>query len=604
MNQQNIYFSGRLVDSKAKTRSAGCAAYMAPERINPPNPKNPDYDIRADVWSLGITLVELATGQFPYRDCKTEFEVLTKVIQEEPPSLPPEFSPEFRKFVQDCLLKNYKIRPKYKKLLEHPFIVKYIDMKVDVGAWYSRVSNHSGDPNKQVESRPVRKTSVETRNEPQVFKPQPSPRMPKSRRLQTPIQNHSIDDPTKPNSGSSGAEESSYTSGLSSSFNRLNFYTKDSAGGKSSDSDFQRSGSSREDKYSRFGESISPRCDNPRLQDLSVEQHSAAGGSSSSYRQHQADSSTRLNGSYSSSSSSRGVANFPSAFQNKSSSSSSNYMVTSSSPSHYPPAAYHSTTTSPTSYRSPSNSSTSGYRNYSSTSGTSSYHHYPSNTYHSSRPNYFSSRSQEDYTSLRSKRNDILVNDGTSSPRDYTTSSSLRKYSYERTDSGKDSSTSHHLTTTPQASRKYYDNDPGPLRKIESPRKGEQRDPSRGSDSGGKGASGRDYSVGSRLDSSSLASPRKPGLPVPDGSSTAGSSNSTSRGREPVTTTTTSRSSFLPQGWRISSWNLSSPISLRRFRTSNSTERPATLDRRQPTYRSLNERDKHFYSSSGRSDNF
>ena len=30
--------TGRLVDSKAKTRSAGCAAYMAPERINPPNP--------------------------------------------------------------------------------------------------------------------------------------------------------------------------------------------------------------------------------------------------------------------------------------------------------------------------------------------------------------------------------------------------------------------------------------------------------------------------------------------------------------------------------------------------------------------------------------
>ena len=66
---------------QAKTRSAGCAAYMAPERIDPPNPSKPDYDIRADVWSLGITLVELATGHFPYRDCKTDFEVLTKVLQ-------------------------------------------------------------------------------------------------------------------------------------------------------------------------------------------------------------------------------------------------------------------------------------------------------------------------------------------------------------------------------------------------------------------------------------------------------------------------------------------------------------------------------------------
>ncbi|XP_069087835.1 dual specificity mitogen-activated protein kinase kinase 7 isoform X4 [Pleurodeles waltl] len=95
--------SGRLVDSKAKTRSAGCAAYMAPERIDPPDPTKPDYDIRADVWSLGISLVELATGQFPYINCKTDFEVLTKVLQEEPPLLPCNmgFSLHFQSFVKD-----------------------------------------------------------------------------------------------------------------------------------------------------------------------------------------------------------------------------------------------------------------------------------------------------------------------------------------------------------------------------------------------------------------------------------------------------------------------------------------------------------------------
>ncbi|GBP08297.1 hypothetical protein EVAR_78778_1 [Eumeta japonica] len=131
--------SGRLVDSKANTRSAGCAAYMAPERIDPPDPSRPDYDIRADVWSLGISLVELATGVFPYKDCQNDFEVLSKVISEDPPKLPEnnDFTPEFQSFVSQCLTKNYKQRPKYAKLLEHPFVVKSALSPVSMGAWYA-----------------------------------------------------------------------------------------------------------------------------------------------------------------------------------------------------------------------------------------------------------------------------------------------------------------------------------------------------------------------------------------------------------------------------------------------------------------------------------
>ncbi|ELT92369.1 hypothetical protein CAPTEDRAFT_151233 [Capitella teleta] len=137
--------SGRLVDSKAKTRSAGCAAYMAPERIDPPDPTQPDYDIRADVWSLGISLVELATGVFPYINCKTDFEVLAKVLQEDPPRLPrgQGFSMDFCHFVCQCLTKDYKRRPKYKKLLEHGWIVRYSRLPVNVAQWYARVSERA-----------------------------------------------------------------------------------------------------------------------------------------------------------------------------------------------------------------------------------------------------------------------------------------------------------------------------------------------------------------------------------------------------------------------------------------------------------------------------
>ncbi|XP_056632758.1 dual specificity mitogen-activated protein kinase kinase 7-like [Diorhabda sublineata] len=138
--------SGRLVDSMAKTRSAGCAAYMAPERIEPPDPKNPDYDVRADVWSLGITLVEMATGVFPYQDCKTDFEMLSKVIGQAPPSLPTdkEFSPEFRDFVACCLIKDHKQRPKYTLLKNHPFMKKYEEINnVNVGEWYVKLIKQS-----------------------------------------------------------------------------------------------------------------------------------------------------------------------------------------------------------------------------------------------------------------------------------------------------------------------------------------------------------------------------------------------------------------------------------------------------------------------------
>jgi serine/threonine protein kinase len=115
--------------------------FVQPERIDPPDPSNPNYDIRADVWSLGITLVELATGKFPYGDCHTDFEVLTKILKDDPPSLPKDMnvSDEFRNFVDYCLIKDYKCRPKYSDLLKHPFIQRSERSAVDVRTWYNLV---------------------------------------------------------------------------------------------------------------------------------------------------------------------------------------------------------------------------------------------------------------------------------------------------------------------------------------------------------------------------------------------------------------------------------------------------------------------------------
>lgn len=117
---------------------------------------------------MGITLVELATGVFPYRDCKCDFEVLSRVLNDDPPSLPldQEFTLEFRNFVSSwcvleniltiilifffyfnvlffSLIKDYKVRPKYKQLLELPFLQKYMIKTVNVAEWYAEATSQN-----------------------------------------------------------------------------------------------------------------------------------------------------------------------------------------------------------------------------------------------------------------------------------------------------------------------------------------------------------------------------------------------------------------------------------------------------------------------------
>merc|ERR1712130_22648 len=110
--------SGRLVDSQARTRGAGCAAYLSPERIDP---ERGTYDVRADIWSLGLSLIELATAQFPYSGCKSDFEVCAKILQAEAPQLGPSFPREFREFITKCCIKNVEHRPKYMQLMTTDF---------------------------------------------------------------------------------------------------------------------------------------------------------------------------------------------------------------------------------------------------------------------------------------------------------------------------------------------------------------------------------------------------------------------------------------------------------------------------------------------------
>jgi len=119
--------SGYLVDSVAKTVDAGCKPYMAPERIDPSgNPSN--YDVRSDVWSFGISMIEIATGRFPYQLWATPFEQLKQVVMEDAPQLPKnQFSPQFEDFISKCLVKDVTLRASYSELLQHPFLANALE---------------------------------------------------------------------------------------------------------------------------------------------------------------------------------------------------------------------------------------------------------------------------------------------------------------------------------------------------------------------------------------------------------------------------------------------------------------------------------------------
>lgn len=84
------------------------------------------YDVRSDVWSLGITLVEVSTGRFPYPNFENMFEQLNCVVNEDPPILDVEknhrFSKDYMTFVNKCLIKEVTDRPKYDTLLEEPVL--------------------------------------------------------------------------------------------------------------------------------------------------------------------------------------------------------------------------------------------------------------------------------------------------------------------------------------------------------------------------------------------------------------------------------------------------------------------------------------------------
>ncbi|TFK71279.1 Pkinase-domain-containing protein [Pluteus cervinus] len=182
--------SGELINSIADT-FVGTSTYMSPERI-----QGAQYTVKSDVWSLGISLIELALGRFPFSESSSDdsdlsdfegtlsparpgslalglpplgsrnsvtakskkdkrkskgvslqgggmtmsiLELLQHIVNEAAPRLTPEgkFSREAEDFVDSCLLKDPEQRRTPQDLLKHPWIEQAKISDVDIQAWAS-----------------------------------------------------------------------------------------------------------------------------------------------------------------------------------------------------------------------------------------------------------------------------------------------------------------------------------------------------------------------------------------------------------------------------------------------------------------------------------
>jgi len=123
--------AGTLIDN-GRTRNrqtfTGTPCWMAPEVME----QATGYDVKADIWSFGITAMELAFGRAPYANYQP-MKVLLLTLKEDPPSIDVyndnsyKFSKGFVSLLSKCLRKPPKKRPLATKLLQHRFFQKAKD---------------------------------------------------------------------------------------------------------------------------------------------------------------------------------------------------------------------------------------------------------------------------------------------------------------------------------------------------------------------------------------------------------------------------------------------------------------------------------------------
>ncbi|KAG1109228.1 hypothetical protein G6F42_015720 [Rhizopus arrhizus] len=107
---------------------------MAPERI-----KGATYSVSSDIWSLGLTIIEVAQNRPalppPGQPHLSIFELLDFIVHQPMPTVGDSRSPECQNFVETCLIKEPEKRPSPEQMLEHDFVKLRADPNCNIEGW-------------------------------------------------------------------------------------------------------------------------------------------------------------------------------------------------------------------------------------------------------------------------------------------------------------------------------------------------------------------------------------------------------------------------------------------------------------------------------------